>query len=408
MLPAGLDTRRPGVFLDAILSGLANENLSGHDRVVVLRAYQKMVSFFQAQVYQQMAQISDLMDQIEPDPEFGFEAAAAEVRAALRLTRRAADAELALAVELKHRVPKVWDALAAGEIDLRRARVIVDGTSHLSLEAAREVVDRIIDRAPRMTTGQLGSVLRRLCVQADPADAANRYRDAVDERRILSEPTVDGTANLLGLNLPPERVAAVMSTITELAQALKRNDETRSMDQLRADVYLDLLDGRQHGNRNGKGMVDLQVDLETLAGLSENPGELAGYGPVIADIARQVVEQQKDTQWRWTVIDPGTGQPLYGGTTRRRPTAGQRRHVEARNRTCIFPGCRMPATECDLDHGIPWSQGGPTTTNQLVPLCRHDHQVRHKAGWTHQPLTNGDHQWTSPLGHTYTTSGLPP
>jgi 5-methylcytosine-specific restriction endonuclease McrA len=68
----------------------------------------------------------------------------------------------------------------------------------------------------------------------------------------------------------------------------------------------------------------------------------------------------------------------------------------------------MPATDCDLDHRIPWAEGGQTSVEQLVPLCRHDHQIRHRFGWKHQPLANGDHQWISRLGHQYTTSGLPP
>jgi len=68
----------------------------------------------------------------------------------------------------------------------------------------------------------------------------------------------------------------------------------------------------------------------------------------------------------------------------------------------------MPATDCDLDHTTRWADGGETTTNNLTPLCRHDHHIRHQAGWTHQPLPNGDHQWTTKLGHTYTTSNQPP
>ena len=177
------------------------------------------------------------------------------------------------------------------------------------------------------------------------------------------------------------------------------------MDQLRADVYLDLLTGTADSSAGG---VHIQTDLDTLVGLAEHPGELAGYGPVIADIARKVVAEQDNAQWRWTVTDPATGQALYDGTTRRRPTTSQRRTVEARNQTCIFPGCRMPAIDCDLDHTTRWADGGETTTDNLTPLCRHDHRIRHQAGWTHQPLPNGDHQWTTKLGHTYTTSGQPP
>jgi len=407
-LPSKLDEIEPGLILAAMLTSVDGDELSGYDRVVVLRAHQRMASYFQAHVYGEMASISDLMSEIDGDPETAAESASAEIRAALHLTRRAADTELAFAVDLKQRLPRVWEALAAGEIDVRRAKVIVGGTGHLAEETARLVVDRIIGPATRLTTGQLNSLLRRLCVQADPEEAAKRYEESVIDRRIISEPTVDGTANLFGLGLPPDRVAAAMRQIASLAQSLKTGGESRTLDQLRADVFLDLLEGHAHQAHTGKGLVDIHVDLETLTRLIDDPGELAGYGPVIADIARKVAEQQQNAEWRWTVTHPETGQVIHNGITRRRPSSGQRRHVESRNQNCIFPGCRMPATDCDLDHRIPWAEGGPTTTDQLVPLCRHDHVIRHRHGWKHQPLPNGDHQWTSRLGHQYTTSGLPP
>ena len=395
-------------MLASLLATVEGEELSGYEHVLVLRAHQKMASYFSAQIYQEMASIADLMGQIDQDPEWAAAAAAAEIRAALRLTRRAADAELALAVDLKKRLPRVWEALSAGEIDLRRARVIVYGTAHLPEETARLVVERIIGPAARLTTGQLNSLLRRVCIQADPEDAAERYEEAVLDRRIISESTPAGTANVFGLDLPPDRVVAAMRRITNLAQSLKRADEGRSIDQLRADVFLDLLCGSARRGHARQGVVDIGVDLATLTRLANDPGELAGYGPVIADIARQVAERQPEAVWHWTVTDPDTDQTIHNGITRRPPTTGQRRQVESRNSTCIFPGCRMPATDCDLDHRIPWAEGGPTTTDQLVPLCRHDHQIRHRFGWKHQPLANGDHQWISRLGHQYTTSGRSP
>jgi hypothetical protein len=273
---------------------------------------------------------------------------------------------------------------------------------------AQEVVGRVIGRAVRLTTGQIGALLRRLCVEADPDEAVSRYRSAYEGRRVIIEPSIEGTAHLLGLDLPPDRVAAILGRIGLLARSLQTGGESRSMDQLRADVFLDLLEGNQTVGSSRRGVVDLHVDLPTLAGLAENPGELAGFGPVIADIARQVTERQHRSEWRWTVTDPTTGLPVDQGTTRRRPSVAQRRQVETINPTCVFPGCRMPATSCDLDHRQPWAQGGPTTTDNLVPLCRHDHRIRHQAGWKHQPLPGGDHHWTSPLGHQYTTSGRSP
>jgi hypothetical protein len=199
-----------------------------------------------------------------------------------------------------------------------------------------------------------------------------------------------------------------MRRINDLARSLKTADETRTLDQIRADVFLDLLDGHNSARGGRRGMVDIHVDLTTLTRLAEDPGELAGFGPVIADIARQVAENQPQAEWRWTLTHPDNGQVVDNGITRRRPTSRQRRHVEARNRTCVFPGCRMPAVDCDLDHSRPWAHGGPTTDRNLAPLCRHNHNTRHRCGWTYQQLPNGDYVWTSRLGHTYTTSGLPP
>jgi hypothetical protein len=403
-----MDKLEPGLFLAAMVTSVEIQDLSGHDRIVVLKARQRMVSFFQAQVFEGMASISQLMGELEADPEIAHNAAAAEIGAALRLTRRAADSDLALAVDLKERLPEVWEALAAGRIDLRRARVIVSGTAHLSEEAAREVVGRVLQAATRLTTGQLGALIRRVCVQADPDDAHTRYREAVDGRRVVLEPSVDGTAHLYGLDLPPERAEAAMRRIADLARGLKTRDEVRTLDQIRADIFLDLLDGHHFARGGRRGTVDIQVDLTTLARLSEDPGELAGYGPVVADIARQVAENQPQAEWRWTLTHPDSGQVIDNGTTRRRPTTRQRRHVEARNRNCVFPGCRMPAVDCDLDHRRPWAHGGPTKVKNLAPLCRHNHNTRHRCGWTYQQLPNGDYLWTSRLGHTYTTSGHPP
>ena len=74
----------------------------------------------------------------------------------------------------------------------------------------------------------------------------------------------------------------------------------------------------------------------------------------------------------------------------------------------MFPGCRIPASESDLDHTHPWAQGGITEVDNLAPLCRHDHQLKHQTGWKLQATEPGVYQWTTPLGHTYTTGPDPP
>jgi hypothetical protein len=383
--------------------------LSGHDRIIVLRADQRMASHYAARVYGDMASVVDAMSEFDDlEPEFVAEAAAAEVRAALRLTRQAADGEMALALELRNRLPEVFALLAFGAIDPRRARTIEMATSHLDAAAADAVVARVIDDAPLMTTGQLRAKLRRLCMEADPDEAKARYESAVDQRRVVVEATEAGTANLMGLDLPADRVAAASRHIDEIARSLRGTHEDRSMDQLRADVVMDLLAGASITVKpQPRGVVDIRVDLETLVGLADRAGDIDGFGPVIADVARRVVTDQPDAEWRFTVTDGASGRTITG-TTGRRPTAAQRRRIQSRSVTCAFPGCRMPATRSDLDHDVALADGGPTTDANLGPLCRRDHVIKHKADWKKASLADGGTSWISRLGHRYETRGSPP
>jgi len=385
-IPSGLDEMAPGPKLGALLWVIDPDRLSGHDRVIYLRAAQRQACQAQARVLAGMSSVADHMatEEFTDDPALAHEAASTEIRAALRLTRRGADSQLEVAVGLRRRLPRVWRALRDGDIDVPRARVLLSTTSHLDENTARALVDEIIGEAHRYTTGQLRERVARLCVEADPDAAAERYEQAVDERRVTVEASPDGTATLIGVDLPPDRVAVASSRIDRLAKQLNRTGDSRSIDQLRADVFLDILAGKHRDTKGG--VVDIHVDLETLAQLADAPGDLAGYGPVVADIARQVTDAQVDGEWRFTITDPATGLPVHDGTTRRRPTTAQRRTVEARDQSCVFPGCRMPAHQCDLDHRTPWSIRRITSSDGLAPGCRHDHITnRHRGGWTQDP-----------------------
>jgi hypothetical protein len=397
----------PGPVLAAYLSNVDVNRLSGFDRVVVLRAHQRMVSHYQAKLFTDMVAIRDAYSEMGDDRVRAGESGADEIRCALHLTRYSGDVEMSFALDLAERLPKVLRMLSEGVIDLRRARVIEHGTCHVTTAAAQGVVDRIGESALVMTTGELRARIRKLCIEADPNEAKDRYERAVTDRRLIAEPTVDGTANLLGLDLAPDRVAGISRRINTIAKSLRRSGETRSMDQLRADVYLDLLNGTDHKAKGGGAAVHLTADLDTLAGLTDHPGDLNGFGPVISDIARQVAEDQSEAEWRYTIVDSETDRHLCDGVTRRRPTVSQRRHIESRDRTCVFPGCRMPSTDCDIDHTTPYSEGGATCPCNNAPACRHDHRLKDH-GWTYARIPNGLYQWTSPLGHTYITWRAPP
>ena len=415
-VPSDLDDAAPGAELGAMLAALDYDRLSPHDLVRVLRAQQRQVSHYQAASYWTMDSIvtayEDPGSDAPRDLELAIDGAAAEIGAALHLTRRSADIETGLAIDLNRRLPSVLNALLLGRIDMRRARVLVDATLHVHVSTARQVVDSVLDDAATLTTGQLRHRVRKMCIDMNPDDAQGRYEWALDERRLVLEANDSGTANLLGLDLPPHIAAAVKRWINKQAIGLRRLGDERTLDQLRADIYLDLLRRRHTTTYKDKspvgGGVHLTADIDTLTGKNDKSAEIAGYGPVLAGIARQIAEDQYDTQWTWAGNDPATGQPVAGGITRRRPTAGQARKVRSGHKTCVHPGCRMPAVDCDIDHRLPWAEHRMTCVGALAPMCRHHHVIRHTWGWSYQPIAGGDHMFTSPLRHHYTTSGRPP
>ena len=311
---------------------------------------------------------------------------------------------MSFAIQIRERFPQVWELLDQGLIDIPRVRTIVNGVGHVSENAATQVVERIIHNAPSLTTGQLSARIRRLCAEIEPSEVEAAYTNGVAERRIIIEQSPDLTGELHTYGLPIQRASAIGRRINGYAYALRNAGDERTIDQLRVDVFLDLLEGvTMNGTR--RGMVDIRVDLTTLAGLDEKAGEIPGMGPVIADIARKTALAQEKAEWRFTATD-ANGDVVTADITRRRPSAAQKRLIHALQETCTFPGCRMPATECDIDHIDPWAEGGKTTVRNSGPKCRHDHVLRHN-GWEYL-CRDGKHIWISPLGHTYITKSKPP
>lgn len=409
-IPKGLAEIPPGAMLAGILESIDRDSLSGHDRVLLLRAQRRQEAHYQAEAYATMAAVAESTVEEVADlpPELADDCAADEIQAALTLTRRSAETQLGFASTLVSDYPDLWNALSQGNLDVPRVMVIVNQTLHLEPVLRAGVVSEIIETAPALTTGQLRARLARLVISVDPDSAAKRYQEGLEARRVVVDANPDGTANLCGWSLPAAETQAVMRKVNRLARTLKTKEEIRSIDQLRADVFLDLLQERTSGHRGAdRGVVDIRVDLTTLAGLDDNPGQIPGWGPIVADVARQVARDQADSEWRITITDP-EGTPVAVTTTRRRPSTVQRRQVEARNPTCVFPGCRFPSAQCDIDHEHPWADTHRTDTTDLDPLCRHHHIGKHKRGWRLKRVRPSVYQWTSPLGHTYTTGPDPP
>ena len=97
----------------------------------------------------------------------------------------------------------------------------------------------------------------------------------------------------------------------------------------------------------------------------------------------------------------GLGPP--SGTDAYQPTDPLYRFVRLRDRRCRFPGCRLRARCCDLDHQVPHPHGD-TAHDNLACLCEHHHRLSHQApGWRLHRDADGGLAWTLPGGCTITT-----
>ncbi len=410
-LPDGLAEMPAGAGLAAALATVDRTRLNGFQLVELVQARHRQICFEQAQLLADVQELAYTPSAHPQGPALrGGQRdpyAAEELAFALSWSTHAADYQLGLADTAHHKLPALLGALADGRLDLGKARAVIAELDAVPTDTARTVLDALLadPQLTYLTGGQLRVRLRRLLVALDPDAALSRRRHSLTQRSVWHREDNDGTACLSGVRLPTERVAAAWEHLCRLATATKQaGGDDRTLDQIRADIFTDLLTGITPATAGARpptptlGGVHLRVELTTLIGLDNHPGELAGFGPIVADIARQVAAQlPTSTPWRFQLTHHG--RLLHEGRLHYKPTPTQAAFVRARDTTCQAPGCRRPAHQCDIDHIQAWEHGGPTTEYNLIVLCRRHHRAKHHNHRLHH--TEHGLQWTTPRGHTY-------
>jgi hypothetical protein len=428
--------RLPGPGLAAVLAGVDPVAMSSHDLVEAMAGWERLASWVQARQVDVIAEFAGRRPgPYAPDSpgRTVSEFAADEIAARLAITRRAADLKLSVAVELAERLPGALRALGEGRIDLTKAKAIIEHTTHLAeAEDRRLVEERVLARANTQTAPELRRSLLHAVHAVDPAATVKRRAKAQADRGVHLQPLPDAMAEITAV-LPAEDAVTVFTALDVIAQSADPADQ-RPVAARRADALTDLCRNllavgympersahrgvvscpgsfvvgtsrsrRRRARRCGRGGPHIQVTVaaSTLLGVDEQPGELAGYGPISADVARQIANHA-DATWRRLLTDPVSGVLLDYGTTVYRPPSPLARHVRARDQICAFPGCRQPAQRCDLDHRTPFPHGSTCAAN-LGPLCRHHHRAKTEGGWSWRRDDDGVITWTAPTGHQYVT-----
>ncbi len=389
------------------------------------------------------------------------EFAPAELAAALSMSSFAGACLVGDALELRHRLPRLWARVAAGTLPAWRARKIAEHTKTLPAEAAAWVDDQVVGFAHKIGLKRVLDLVTVALARFDPEQAARRAKAARDGRGVwVDDETHDGTRTIR-IEADALDVAEFDATITAIADALAGLGNTDRTDLRRATAVgviadpqatLDLLgtsnadrtprqrrrraDDRRRQRRRrrrgrraahdgsgqrrrtrqrsiaaapGRGLVRrgkpvLYIHLHADAVAAHGPNAIArveGAGPVLAG---QVMAWLGRTDLTvQPVLDLADNTPVDAYETPH-PTS---EIVYLISPCCPFPWCNNLTRNKDTDHikkYVPPADGGPpgqTRPDNLAKPCRRHHRLKTHGGWTYQMPEPGLYLWRSPLGRRY-------
>lgn len=337
----------------------------------------------------------------------------AELACALLIPESTADRLTSDAESLVNALPATLAWLRDGRIRERYARILVDQLGDLEADD-REAIERLaLPLATTMTAVKFERRVRALRERRVPGGHAERHRRARDDRDVVVHPERDGMA-WLGARLPAVDAIAIHTRLDATARSLRQAGDSRSLAQLRADLFCSVLLEGEGSGASGSAVADrstfqavrakviVTVPALTLLG-RDAPADLEGYGPIDAETARRLVADSPSLQRLLT--HPVSGAELSLDRRRYRVTEDLRTWLRVRDGSCRFPGCGRRAGGCDIDHTHDWVLDGQTAHNNLAYLCRSHHVLKHETSWrVRQPAERaGDLEWTSPLGRRYVT-----
>jgi 5-methylcytosine-specific restriction endonuclease McrA len=373
----------------------------------------------------------------------------AELGAVLGISTTAAKKLIGHALELRHRLPRLWRQVHAGRVPAWRARSVAETTIHavpsLTREAAGWVDSQVAAVAGKIGVAQLDrlvaeAIKRFELASPDPASDPEDGYLHVDPRHVTVHDQEVHYAGTLHIEAEVDLADGLdlNQAIAHGAAARKAAGSTETLDVRRAKALGDLA--------RTQTALDLFAQDGGFEARSARTSTTDSGGPDLPDLppAREVVlhahfdatfsgdatiftkigqmeNRQKllmleqlqswcaDTRTKITVkpvIDLNRNLSAPGYTV----PARIREHVILRDKTCVFPHCTRPARGCDIDHVIPYDhdadaegreQPGPTSTDNLAALCRQHHRLKTHSAWRYEMHEPGVFEWTSPHGHRF-------
>ena len=454
-------TAFPGIKTLTGLVAIDPADLTPSSRIDYLSALERQNAWLQALMQRAIIAVAGINPSNPEKPWDGVDESEREdIAAALRLSGGTAQMRIDVARTLVNHLPNTCSALAMGEISASHATVIAKETATairdgMSEFAIYQIEERALAHAEFHTPAQVANKVRTTIAQLAPEEFEQVVDRARETRRVSCYNEADGMATVVAI-LPAQDAQTVMKSIEAYILKMNEVDEKNRSDYLvnqkandrecagsngagsngagsngagsngeksatdtwsllsadnkRADALTSILSQALASNvdvvrpHRRPVTVNVTIDLPTLLGLAENPGQLSGYGAIPASVARELAS---DATWKRFITDPQTGNLLDYGREKYEPPQALVDFLLARDRTCRFPGCRQPASRSDIDHAQSWETGGETKPENLGLLCRRHHRLKTHGRWDLVSNVDGSCEWTSPVGKKYFVPARP-
>lgn len=289
------------------------------------------------------------------------------------------------AVELAHRLPKIWTRVLAGQVPVWKARKVAQQTRSLPMDAA-EYVDKFL--APvlhRCAFAQIERTVEAARAEFDPVAAEERRVAAAEQRHLTfywRNVTSDGLVAVAGLLDIADATAlddAIQAKATQLDPVLPIG--------VRRSIAAGML-----GDNSGR---------EVVIYAHARPGQAM----VEVENTRSAVTPEQVREWCEAAGTKVTVKPVLDlneniKTTGYEATGRQKEQAWLTHPCCVFPGCGRPSRGKDMDHITAWPLGRSESRN-FAPLCRFHHRLKTHAGWSYRRIGPTTFIWTSPMGHQY-------
>lgn len=333
---------------------------------------------------------------------------ASEIGLAARVSPNRGSRILGFARSLVQEMPHTMAALESGLLSEWRATILVKETAYLAMED-RVAIDAELCAHPAALHGvgdkALEARAKALAYQRDPHAVVERAANAPKDRRVTSRPAPDCMASVNAL-LPVAQGVGVIAALRQAADFHKGTGDVRSRDQIMADVLFERVTGRVAAD-GPVIRVNLVMPDTALLGNTDEPAYIEDYGPIPAEVARQMVATaaaaETGVELRKLYAKPKSGALVAMESVSRLFPKALAALIRLRDLTCRTAYCDAPIRH--IDHIAPHAHGGRTTEVNGQGLCEQCNHAKQAPGWRSDAKHSaGERHWvltTTPTGHQH-------